>query len=201
MAKRVPKSFFQRDTCAVAQMLLGKELVREQIRLRITEVEAYLPDDSACHARSGPTKRNAAMFGPPGRAYVYLCYGLHHLLNIATEPEGVGAAVLIRSCEPLTGHETIYARREGKAGAPKGPALLTGPGKVGQALGVDVSWSGHPLYQAGGLEIREGPPPEQRCIGPRVGIGYADPEDRDAPLRFAIANTPWVSQRKTLTLV
>lgn len=158
-------------------------------------MEAYRwPDDSANHCRAGRTERNAPMWGPPGRAYVYLCYGMHNLLNLVTDQEGQGAAVLIRACEPVAGLETIRSRRGGK----EGPVLLTGPGKVGAALGLDRTWSHHPLTEAGGLEVREGTPPDQILVGPRVGIGYADPCDIAAPWRLACAGTPWVSVRRLL---
>jgi DNA-3-methyladenine glycosylase len=179
----------------VARDLLGCHLLRDDVTLRITEVEAYRwLDDSANHCRAGRTRRNAPMWGPPGRAYVYLCYGMHHLLNLVTNSEGQGAAVLIRACEPVAGLETVRARRGGK----DGPVLLTGPGKVGAALGLDTGWSHHPVTEAGGLEVREGTPPEAILAGPRVGIGYAEPAHISAPWRLACAQTPWVSARRTL---
>ena len=180
----------------VARALLGCHLRRGDVTLRITEVEAYRwPDDSANHCRAGRTARNAAMWGPPGRAYVYLCYGVHHLLNLVTHPEGEGAAVLIRACEPVEGLATIRARRGDK----RGPVLLTGPGKVGAALGLDTTWSHHPLTEAGGLEVRAGAPPPASLSGPRVGIDSARAKDVRAPWRLACADTPWVSARRQLT--
>ena len=96
---RLPIEFFQRDALVVARDLLGKHLNRGEVTLRITEVEAYRwPDDDANHGRAGLTPRNASMWGLPGRAYVYLCYGIHHLLNVVTGVEGQPSAVLIRSC-------------------------------------------------------------------------------------------------------
>ncbi len=189
--------FFHRDALEVAVDLLGKVLWREEVALRITEVEAYRgPWDTACHARAGRTARNAAMWGPGGHAYVYLCYGLHQMLNLVTGEPGFGAAVLIRACEPVAGLETVRARR----GARSGPVLLTGPGKVGAALALDTGWSGHALFEAGGLELRGGEAPEQVLAGPRVGIDYAEPEHRDAPWRLAAGGTRWVSApRKTLS--
>ncbi|MCB9765697.1 MAG: DNA-3-methyladenine glycosylase [Alphaproteobacteria bacterium] len=191
----LPPSFYDRDALEVAAALLGAVIRRGPVVLRITEVEAYRwPDDSANHCRSGRTARNAPMWGPPGHAYVYLCYGIHSMLNLVTGPEGHGAAVLIRACAPLEGLETIQARR-GKA---KGPALLAGPGRVGAALGLDTGWSGHPLFTEGGLEVRAGRPPEAVLAGPRVGIDYAEPAHRDAPWRLAAAGSRWVSQRRGL---
>ena len=174
----------------MARDLLGQEIWRGGVGLRITEVEAYrYPDDSANHCRAGQTARNAPMWGPPGHAYVYLCYGLHQMLNLVTNQNGEGAAVLIRSCEPLSGHATIRRRRGGK----EGPVLLTGPGKVGQALGLDTTFSGHALYRRGGLEVREGAPVGDIAVGSRIGIGYAEPEHQHAEWRLADAGSSWVS--------
>lgn len=192
----VKQAFYARDALVVARELLGKELRHGAVRLRISEVEAYRwPDDTANHCRSGRTARNAPMWGPPGRAYVYLCYGMHQMLNLVTGVEGEGEAVLIRACEPLAGEALIRRRRGDK----RGPVLLTGPGKVGAALALDASFNHHPLYRRGGLELHEAPPPAAILEGPRVGIDYAAPEDRRAPWRLAIAGSPWVSRRKQLT--
>lgn len=193
----LPEAFFRRDALALARDLLGRVLVRDEVALRITEVEAYRGAwDSASHSRAGPTARNAAMWGPAGRAYVYRCYGLHHLFNVVADSEGVGAAVLVRAAEPLDGLEQVRARRGGL----DGPALLTGPGKVGQALALDPSWSHHPLFEAGGLWIAAGEPVADVIVGPRVGVDYAAPEHRDAPWRLAVAGSRWVSHRRGLAL-
>ena len=166
-----------------------------EVRLRITEVEAYRwPNDSANHCRVGRTKRNAPMWGPAGHAYIYLCYGIHHMLNLVTDGEGEGAAVLIRACEPMDGLEIIRSRRGNKAG----PVLLTGPGKVGAALALDRAWSHHPLFEPGGLEVRQGQAPAKILAGPRVGIPYAEPSDRLAHWRLADADSLWVSHRRLL---
>jgi DNA-3-methyladenine glycosylase len=111
------------------------------------------------------------------------------MLNLVTNRNGEGAAVLIRSCEPIAGHRTIRLRRGGK----DGPVLLTGPGKIGQALGLDTSFSGHALYRRGGLEVREGQVAARVAVGSRIGIGYAEPEHQRAEWRLAIADSPWVS--------
>jgi DNA-3-methyladenine glycosylase len=191
----LPVDFYRRDVLAVARDLVGKRLCRDAVALEITEVEAYREGDSAAHTRHGVTARNAAIWGPPGRAYIYLCYGMHQMLNVVTGEDGHGAAVLVRACRPIAGLEVVRARRGGLAG----PALLTGPGKVGQALGLDATRNHHALYEPGGLELRDGPAPGGLLVGPRVGIDYAAPEHRDAPWRFALADTPWVSHRKRLT--
>jgi len=191
----IPPAFYLRPVVVVARELLGLQLRLGTVTLRITEVEAYGgPEDSASHSRFGRTPRTAPMWEEGGRAYVYFCYGMHHMLNIVTGPAGVASGVLIRSCEPVEGLETIMARRNGL----KGPVLLTGPGKVAQALGVDLSYTGHSLFEAGGLELLAGPPAEAILTGPRVGVDFATPVDRDRPWRFALAGTSWVSHRKSL---
>ncbi|CAN8259661.1 unnamed protein product [Cochlearia groenlandica] len=190
----MPHEFFQIDALDLAPRLLGKLLRRDNVVLRITEVEAYRPNDSACHGRFGVTPRTAPVFGTGGHAYVYLCYGLHMMLNVVADKEGLGAAVLIRSCSPVTGLETIQERRGQKTDK---PILLNGPGKVGQALGLSTEWSHHPLYSPGGLELLDGGEDvEKVMVGPRVGIDYALPQHVNALWRFAIADTPWISAPK-----
>lgn len=183
------------DALDAARALLGAALVRGEVVLRITETEAYRgPWDTASHCRMGRTARNAPMWGPAGRAYVYVCYGIHQMLNVVTGPEGTGAAVLIRAAEVVSGHEVVKARRGGRTG----PSSLAGPGKLGAALALDTGWSGHELCTPGGLELRRGWPVAAVAAGPRVGISYAKPEHRDAPWRLADANSRWVSHRRTL---
>ena len=197
MSKPLPQAFYERDALVVAEELLGMHIHHGEVVLRITEVEAYRhPGDTANHCRMGRTKRNAPMWGPGGHAYVYLCYGMHNMLNLVTGRDGEGAAVLIRACEPVRGHERILERRASKR---LSPVLLTGPGKVGSALELDTSFSGQPLYRArGGLSVREGQAPSAIVRGPRVGIGYATPADQAAPWRLAVAGSPWVSARSLL---
>ncbi|XP_056171067.1 DNA-3-methyladenine glycosylase [Syzygium oleosum] len=193
--KILSREFFQMDALDLAPRLLGKFLRRDDVVLQITEVEAYRPNDSACHGRFGITARTAPAFGPGGHAYVYLCYGLHTMLNVVADKEGIGAAVLIRSCAPVSGLETIQKRRGQQT---EKPVLLTGPGKVGQALGLSTDWSSHPLYTPGGLEILDGPKPENILIGPRVGIEYALPDDVNALWRFAVAGSAWNSHHAAI---
>ena len=191
----IPQAFYLRPVERVARDLLGRHLRHGPVTLRITEVEAYGgPEDSASHCRSGRTPRNAPMWEAGGLAYVYFCYGMHHMLNVVTGPAGQAAAVLVRACEPVAGLELVRRRRGGL----EGPVLLTGPGKVAQALGLDLGFSGHPLFRRGGLELLAGDPGGAVLCGPRVGIGFAQPADQDRPWRFALAGTPWVSQRKSL---
>jgi DNA-3-methyladenine glycosylase len=168
-----------------ARELLGALLAREDVLLRITEVEAYGgPEDSASHARHGRTPRNAPMWGPPGRAYLYLCYGMHWLLNVVTGPEGEAAAVLIRGAEVVAGLDTALARRKALRAT---PGLCAGPAKVAQALGLDGAFDGHDLLAPSGLELRPGTPPSRLLAGPRLGIGFASPADQARPWSFADA--------------
>lgn len=115
------------------------------------------------------------------------------MLNVVADKEGIGAAVLIRSCAPISGMDTIQERRGQKT---EKPSLLNGPGKIGQALGISTEWSNHPLHSPGGLELLDGPEPEKILVGPRVGIDYALPEHVSALWRFAIAGTAWISAPK-----
>jgi DNA-3-methyladenine glycosylase len=196
VSELVPESFYRRDVLEVAPELIGKLFRRGSVILRITEVEAYRDDDSACHARFGVTERTKPLFGPPGRAYVYLCYGLHYMLNVVAHLPGKAGAVLIRSAEPAAGLLTIQRRRSKKG--ERGPVLLTGPGKVGAALGLDLRFNHHPLFEGGGLELLEGEAPAKLVVGLRVGIDYANDRDRLAPWRWAAGDTAWVSVRKSL---
>lgn len=181
---------------AAARSLLGCLLVRGDVTLRITEVEAYGgPEDSASHARHGRTDRNAVMWGPAGRAYLYFCYGVHWMLNVASGPDGQASAVLVRGAEVVAGLETVLTRRHA---AKPSPALCTGPGKVAQALGLDRSFNGHDLLAGGGLELRPGPAPTRIHAGPRLGIGFATPEDQARPWRFADGDSRAVARRKAL---
>lgn len=195
MTTILPQSFYARECLEVAVDLVGKLVRHGPVTLRITEVEAYrFPGDTANHCRFGKTARNAPMWGPPGHAYVYLCYGLHQMLNLVTDDEGAGAAVLIRSCEPVAGLEHVRTRRGGK----EGPVLLTGPGKVGSALALDASFSSQPVFTSRGLSVLDAPPVRELLVGPRVGVDYADPIHRSAPWRIALRGSKWVSQRAQL---
>ena len=179
-----------------ARALLGQLLVRGDVAMRITEVEAYGgPGDSASHARHGRTPRNTPMWGPPGHAYLYFCYGMHWMLNVVTGPEDEASAVLIRGAEVLAGLETVLRRRKaGKAA----PGLCAGPGKVAQALGLDGTFDGHDLLAPGGLELREGSSPRAILAGPRLGIGFASAEDQHRPWRFADGGSLAVLKKKAL---
>lgn len=177
---------------AAAQGLLGCELVRDDVVLRIVEVEAYAgPEDSASHARHGRTARNAPMWGPPGRAYLYFCYGMHWMLNVVTGPAEQASAVLIRGAEVVAGLDAVLTRR--KVAKPSAQ-LCAGPGKVAQALGLDRAFDGHDLLRPGGLQLRPAPTPSVILRGPRVGIDFASEADRLRPWRFILAGSPAVSR-------
>ncbi|HUG38935.1 MAG TPA: DNA-3-methyladenine glycosylase [Longimicrobiales bacterium] len=188
----LPADFYARSSREVAPDLLGM-LVRSTLGGavtvgRIVETEAYIgPEDPASHAaeRIGRTARNATMFGPPGTAYVYLSYGMHWCLNAVTARVGHPCAVLIRALEPVSGLDTMRARR----GTPDRD-LARGPGRLTQALGITGALDGHALHTPP-LTIEEGPPIDAASIeaGPRVGISRA----ADWPLRFTVRGSPWVS--------
>ncbi|CAA6662404.1 unnamed protein product [Spirodela intermedia] len=184
--RRRPPLFVHRPLSESAILPPPRKLLRrDDVVLRITEVEAYRANDTACHGRFGVTS------GRGGHAYVYMCYGIHMMLNVVADKEGVGAAVLIRSCAPVSGLATIQQRRKQRTDK---PILLTGPGKVHwSSPGLSTSWSNHPLY----VPAADGPAPEGILVGPRVGIDYASPEHVAAPWRFAAADSPWISAPRT----
>ncbi|MFO0745912.1 MAG: DNA-3-methyladenine glycosylase [Myxococcota bacterium] len=196
----LPETFYARDALDVAADLLGKLLVRDDVTLRITEVEAYrhlpAPGDTANHGRFGRTARNAPMWGPAGRVYVYIIYGMHPMLNLVTGVEGQAEAVLVRAAEPVAGLPTILERRAWTRAV--GPELLVGPGKVARALGLDLGFNHAALFEPGGLEAHDAAPVESVLAGARIGIDYADPEHRDAPWRLADAGSAWVAKRKLM---
>jgi DNA-3-methyladenine glycosylase len=197
MAGYLPESFFARPTLTVARDLLGQRLVRQVDGQRlsgiIVETEAYIgPNDTASHASKGRTPRTRVMFGPPGHTYVYLIYGMYHMLNIVTERDGFPAAVLIRALEPLEGVAHMQARR-GKAG---GKNLTNGPGKLCRAMAIDLALNNWSLGCGQDLWLEAGPPVPAEAVaaGPRIGIDYAAPADRSAAWRFWLRGNSFVSQ-------
>jgi DNA-3-methyladenine glycosylase len=189
----LPASFYDRDPATVARELLGKLLVRElagrMLVGSIVETEAYLAaNDPASHAYSGRTVRNAAMFGPPGHAYVYLIYGRYYCVNVVTEGEGVPSAVLIRAVEPLVGIDIMQTRR----GTSRLTNLASGPSRLCQAFAIDRTldtWDmtrGQRLWCA----LPAWNPPLDMAVSIRVGISSA----RELPLRFYITTNQFVSR-------
>lgn len=193
----LPQSFYQRPALDVAYDLVGAVLRCGDIALRITEVEAYEHTESASHCYRGKTERNAPLWGPPGYLYVYLCYGVHNLVNISTDNNGVGSGVLIRSASALEGISHVLERRNKSRITPD---LLAGPGKVGQALNAQRTWSHTPVFTPNVLEVHRGTPAHSLRVGPRVGIGYATPEDQALPWRIADAQSRAVSHPNGLTI-
>ena len=174
----LPTSFYARNAETVALDLLGKTLVFNDKRLRIAETEAYVgTHDLACHASKGRTARTEVMFGPPGRAYLYLIYGMYELFNVITGMDGDAQGVLIRAGEPLT---NVAGKTDG-------------PGKLTRALGLTRAYNRHDLTKVP-LTLTEGPPPQQIVATSRIGVDYAG-SWKNAPLRFYDPESRWVSKR------
>ena len=194
----LPRSFYEPSAAVVAPLLLGHWLIRNSpgglCGGPIVEVEAYLAEDPASHGFGGETKRNHAMYGPPGRAYVYLIYGFHFCVNAVCRPAGCAEALLIRAIEPEEGLEAMRQNRRAAASF----ALTNGPGKLCAALainreldGVDLCDPSSPLYIARNPDLarfrrRRAP----LAISPRVGITKA----AALPLRFYLAGSPFISR-------
>jgi DNA-3-methyladenine glycosylase len=189
--RRLDRAFFARPAPEVARELVGALLVRddESLVARIVETEAYMQHDPACHAYRGRTPRNAPLYGPAGRTYVYLSYGLHWCLNTATGVDGTAEGCLLRAAEPLEGLEGMRSRRGEHI---RTRDLLRGPARLAQAFGLNGTWSGHDLCAGGPLHLAN----DGTCLpveaGPRVGIAQA----ADWPWRFAASGSPWVSPYK-----
>jgi DNA-3-methyladenine glycosylase len=179
---KLPRSFYARDTRTVARALLGKLLVHvdggTRRVARIVETEAYHgPGDRASHARFGPTRRAAVMFGGPGVAYVYLIYGRSHCMNVVTGPEGFPAAVLLRAGAPVEG--CLHSTR--------------GPGNLCRALAIRRERDDGRDLLGDELFLEDAPPPAERILsGRRVNVDHAGPW-AEKPWRYALAGSPWVS--------
>jgi DNA-3-methyladenine glycosylase len=182
-ASRLDAAFFARPAELVARELIGALLTVAGVGGPVVETEAYDTTDPASHSFRGPTQRNRSMFAAPGTAYVYLSYGMHWCLNAVCLP---GSAVLIRALEPSCGLERMQARR----GTEKLRLLCAGPGRVGQALGVDRTHDGLSLLAEPFLI--EGPAERPEIVaGPRIGIS----QGRETPWRFGLAGSPHLSRR------
>ena len=176
---------FMATSPEVARQLIGATLLVDGVGGRIVETEAYDREDPASHSFSGPTQRNAAMFGPPAHAYVYRSYGIHWCLNLVCREEGHGAGVLIRAIEPLTGLDRMRERR----GLDDVRLLCAGPGRLGQALGITHSHNGLPIA-APHFVLVPATGPVEVLTGPRIGISKA----MDQPWRFGLAGSRFLSK-------
>jgi len=187
----LPKTFYARPTLQVAKQLLGQILVHETpegtVSGRIVEVEAYLPTrDPGCHAARGKTPRNEVMFGPPGHAYVYFCYGNHFMFNFVTEKEGIPGAVLVRALEPLRGQEWMARWRGGRT--PEDLGLTNGPGKLVQAMGIRREQNRQALWRKPLYVLRS---KVKAAVGVTTRIGIT--EGSELPLRFYVKGSPYLS--------
>ena len=175
-------AFFDRPAATVAAELIGWRLLADGVGGVIVETEAYDRTDPASHSFAGPTPRNASMFGPPGRAYVYRSYGLHWCLNLVCE---TGSAVLLRALEPTFGLETMRVRR--RLDAPR--LLCAGPGRLAQALGIDRSHDGLPLDRT---PFAWGAPDGHVSVAATTRIGIS--RGIEAPWRFLVPGSPYLSR-------
>ena len=176
---------FKRNSSEVARRLIGVTLLVGGVGGIIVETEAYDAEEPASHSFSGPTPRNAVMFGPPGRAYVYLSYGIHWCLNFVCREAGHGAGVLIRALEPTTGVATMIARRR-----QQDPRLLcAGPGRLGQALAITRELNGKSI-DAAPFSLTAVSTRARVVCGPRVGISKAV----ERPWRFGLAGSRYLSR-------
>jgi DNA-3-methyladenine glycosylase len=173
----------------VAPTLVGAVIRHGEVAVRLTEVEAYDgADDPASHAYRGPTARNLILFGPGGHLYVYFSYGMHWAANIACGPEGTASGVLLRAGQVVDGLELARSRR----GRATDRDLARGPGRLTQALGIDVAHLGTPVLGGGPIQLQPGTPPATINTGPRVGVSA----EADRPWRFWEAGSRFVSDYK-----
>jgi len=190
-APSVPRSFYAGDPVEVGALLLNKLLVRGARVGRIVEVEAYRgAEDPASHAFGGQTKRNAAMFGPPGHLYVYFTYGMHWCANVVCGPEGTGHAVLLRALSPVSG---LGSMRRARPPGTSDRNLTSGPAKLCQAFGITGDEDGADLVRGDrGLAVRDDgvPPPAAPGVSGRIGIRQA----ADRPWRWWVEGDPHVSR-------
>lgn len=179
------EAFFARPAAEVAPGLLGCVMEVGDLAGEIVEVERYQQDDPASHSFRGRTSRAAVMFGPPGRLYVYRSYGIHWCANVVCEPEGHGAAVLIRAVAPTRGLDVMRQRRR----TLDERKLCSGPGRLCAAFGIDGSMNGTVLGE-GPVRVRAGAPVSDIAVGPRIGISVAT----EQPWRFGVAGSPHLSR-------
>jgi DNA-3-methyladenine glycosylase len=191
--RRLPRSFYRRDSRELAPLLLNKVLVHGDRSVRLVEVEAYAGDeDPGSHAFGGQTRRNATMFGPPGHLYVYLSYGVHWCANVVGGEEGWASAVLLRGATPLTGVDEMYASRPGIT---RDRDLCGGPGRLCQALSIDGTFDGTDIVKAsdGVVLVDDGtPPPEDPGVSTRIGISPGKGDE--LPYRYYVRAAVGVSR-------
>ncbi|CAM3153098.1 Putative 3-methyladenine DNA glycosylase [Stackebrandtia soli] len=174
---------------AAAPLLLGSRITAGDVTIRVTEVEAYggVGTDPGSHCHRGKTNRNASMFGPPGHAYVYFTYGMHHCLNVVCQPEGTAGGCLIRAGEVVDGHELATQRRPGAAARD----LARGPARLTVALGIDRRLDGTHLLGDGQIELSlRDTDIGHISSGPRTGVGG---DGALTPWRFWLTDDPTVS--------
>jgi DNA-3-methyladenine glycosylase len=186
LAEPLGADFFDRSVHDVARDLVGCTLLYEGRGGVIVETESYEADDPACHAYVGLTERTRVLFGPPGYAYVYLSYGIHSLLNAVAEPQGEAAAVLVRALEPTHEIEQMRTRRGNKPDLD----LCSGPGKLTEALGIDLSDNEADLNREPFFLSAPMSDPPTVVASPRIGITKAT----ERPWRFSAAGNPYVSR-------
>src|SRR5262245_54412550 len=185
MTLRLNPEFFTRSVHEVAPELIGATLLVDGVGGRIVEVEAYHHTDPAAHSFGGQTERNAVMFGPPGRVYVYRSYGIHWCMNFVCEPEGSASAVLLRAIEPVEG----IARMRRRRGLKDERLLCAGPGRVCEALGVTIDHNGRRIDRAPfAIYAREHKP--EIAAGVRIGITKA----AELPWRYGEARSRFLSK-------
>jgi DNA-3-methyladenine glycosylase len=184
-SRRLGRAFFDRSVHEVAPELIGATLLVGGVGGAIVEVEAYHHSEPAAHSHGGRTARNAAMFGPPGRAYVYRSYGIHWCLNFVCEGEGSASAVLIRALKPLSG----LARMRRRRGTDDDRLLCAGPGRLCEALALTGAHDGMALDREPFALFGRSAPVEV-VVGPRIGISKAV----DLPWRYGLAGSPYLSR-------
>lgn len=201
MNKILKKDFYQGSTEDIAKKLLGKLLYRQTetglYAGKIVETEAYAGEkDLACHSAKGRTARNEVMFGPAGRAYVYMIYGMYYCLNIVAQEKGAAEAVLIRALEPviLDSEKIEYGQKYHQN--KKIEKILNGPGKLCRAFQIDKKMNGINLTKSNGLWLEDGEniPPQKIVAAKRIGVDYSG-KWKDKLLRFYIKDSPFVSKK------